>query len=226
MPEDFLTLLLVEDNPGDAILIREKLNDALDGHHTEHVGTLHDALDHLATRRYDAVLLDLSLPDSIGLETVRRTHQYAPDTPIVILTGLDDAMFATAALREGARDYVVKGHADKNALSRAIYAAIEQQQMMFDLDARMAPKDALRFRTLVEQLEAGVVVLDMAERVQYLNPAAESLLGRRLPTLQGVALPLDWRSGLSGRRIQQVGTVWEGKPAICMLLVVAAMQGD
>lgn len=216
MADDPLSLLLVEDNFGDAILIREKLNDALDAHVTEHVSRLGDALALLEARRFDAILLDLSLPDSTGLETIRRTYAIAPDTPIVVLTGLDDAMFATAALREGARDYVVKGHANSNALGRAVYASIEQQQLMRDIEEATTNPDELRFRKLLETLEAGLVVLGPQAEVLYANPLAERLLGRRLRLLRGNPLPTDWQA--SGVMTESVAARWNDHPARCLLL--------
>ena len=123
-------MLLVEDNPGDARLLREILAEA--GAHrfelTHHI-TLAEALAELAESGIDVVLLDLSLPDSNGLDTFVRVHSEAPGIPIVVLTGLADETLATAALREGAQDYLVKGRVDPDLLVRSMRYAIERMRV-------------------------------------------------------------------------------------------------
>ena len=106
-------LLLVEDNPGDARLLREMLNEQ-GTHNTEltHVQYMSDAEKHLAEHTVDIILLDLGLPDAQGLEAVRRARTAAPRVPLVVLTGLDDESLAAQALQEGAQDYLIKGQID------------------------------------------------------------------------------------------------------------------
>jgi CheY-like chemotaxis protein len=123
-----LKVLLVEDNPGDARLIRELL--------AEQRGANFDVLqvDRLApglaltAGPIDAVLLDLNLPDSQGLATFRRLHTTAAWLPIVVLSGLADEAVAVQAVREGAQDYLVKGSVDGAALGRAVRYAVERQR--------------------------------------------------------------------------------------------------
>lgn len=127
MDQGPVNVLLVEDNPGDARLLRETLADA--GDHSfalDHVGTLKDGLNRLGQGGVDLVLLDLSLPDSNGLDTFVRVHSEAPGIPIVVLTGLADETLAAAALREGAQDYLVKGRLDPGLLVRSMRYAIER----------------------------------------------------------------------------------------------------
>src|SRR5580704_2767872 len=105
-------LLLVEDDPGDARLLREMFNEReAHSHNTEltHVQSLRDAERHLSEREVDIVLLDLGLPDAHGLTAVRRAQAAAPRVPLVVLTGLDDETVAAQALQEGAQDYLIKG---------------------------------------------------------------------------------------------------------------------
>ena len=104
MAFDRISVLLVEDNPGDARLLREVVREA-EGAHIQltHVDTLGKALQRLDAEQFDVVMLDLSLPDADGLETLVRTHQQAPSVPIVVLTGLDDEGLAIRAVREGAQ---------------------------------------------------------------------------------------------------------------------------
>src|ERR1700733_1597933 len=106
-------LLLVEDNLGDARLLREMLNDQ-DPQNTEltHVKSIRDAEKHLLDYAADIIVLDLGLPDAQGVSAVRRTHAGAPHIPLVVLTGLDEEVMAVEALQEGAQDYLIKGEID------------------------------------------------------------------------------------------------------------------
>lgn len=124
-----LHILLVEDNPGDARLLEEHLRDAPSLAATvERVERLDAVADQLKRRRADVMLLDLSLPDAHGMETVRRALEIAPELPIVVLTGLDDEAVAIQAVQAGAQDYLVKGLVDQALLSRSIRYAIERKQ--------------------------------------------------------------------------------------------------
>jgi len=141
--DEDIRVLLVEDNPGDQRLIREALNEVRYAHiKLEHVDCLQAAQNILAAQEFDLILLDLSLPDSNGLTTVEKTADAAPDTPIVILTGLDDVNTGIQAVRAGAQDYLVKGEVTGHLLVRAIRYAIERQRM----------KAALRILSLIDEL--------------------------------------------------------------------------
>lgn len=124
-----LRILLVEDNPGDARLIREMLAEA-DLVHCElvHADSVTEAVAALASGPVDAVLLDLSLPDAQGLDTLERVRTDASETPIVVLTGLGDDGVALRAVREGAQDYLVKGEFGERALVRSLRYAIERSR--------------------------------------------------------------------------------------------------
>ncbi|HUW50644.1 MAG TPA: diguanylate cyclase [Sulfuricella sp.] len=138
-----IRVLLVEDNPGDQRLIREALAEVQYAHiKLEYVDCLKAAQETLASQEYGLILLDLSLPDSSGLETVEKTGDAAPDTPIVILTGLDDVDTGIQAVRAGAQDYLVKGEVTGHLLVRSIRYAIERQRM----------KAALRILSLIDEL--------------------------------------------------------------------------
>jgi len=123
-------ILLVEDNPGDARLLRETLRDAESlPFELAHAGRLAEAEARLASEACDVVLLDLSLPDAHGLETVRRTLRAAPEVPIIVLTGLDDETLAVQAVQAGAQDYLVKGRVESILLARAIRYAMERKRL-------------------------------------------------------------------------------------------------
>jgi PAS domain S-box-containing protein len=122
-------VLLIEDNPGDARLLQEYLEDPAGGPFVvRHFETLQDGLASLAQDGADLVLLDLSLPDSSGLESFRKLHEVAPQLPIIVLSGLNDENVAIEALHQGAQDYLVKGHVDTRLLVRAMRYAIERKR--------------------------------------------------------------------------------------------------
>ncbi|HKA53728.1 MAG TPA: response regulator, partial [Candidatus Binatia bacterium] len=114
-------LLLVEDNAGDARLIRDALTAPDSAQFTcVHVERLSDALARLAGEQFAVILLDLSLPDSLGFETIKQVMADAPQVPIVVLTGLNDEEFAVRAVQEGAQDYLVKGQFEPRTLIRTL----------------------------------------------------------------------------------------------------------
>ncbi len=125
-----LQVLLVEDNAGDARLLREMFSKEKAGSfELTHLLRMSEAVVHLAKGEVDVVLLDLGLPDGHGLETVRRAHAVAPGVPVIVLTGLDDEELAAAAMAEGAQDYLIKGQIENRALPRALRHAIERYRM-------------------------------------------------------------------------------------------------
>lgn len=124
-----IRVLLVEDNPGDARLVQEMLLESGIGHFgLTHVSKLGDALRCLGDGDFEAVLLDLGLPDAYGLEALSLVNEVAPEVPIVILSALEDERVAVEALQRGAQDYLVKGQGGGHLLSRSIRYAIERKQ--------------------------------------------------------------------------------------------------
>ncbi len=129
MPDRSFNILLIEDNPGDARLMREYLADAGSCQFRIAWGTSVAAgLDLLAQSAPDLIVLDLNLPDSGGLDTFIRVHGSAGAVPILILSGIDDESVAIQAMRRGAQDYLVKGEVRGAALVRAIRYAIERDR--------------------------------------------------------------------------------------------------
>ena len=130
MGRDPVRILLVEDNPGDARLLRETLREAESfPFELTHVTRLGEGEERLAEGGTEVVLLDLSLPDAHGMETVTRTLRAAPDVPIVVLTGLSDETVAVNAVQAGAQDYLVKGQVDSTLLVRSIRYAMERKRL-------------------------------------------------------------------------------------------------
>jgi diguanylate cyclase (GGDEF)-like protein len=123
-------LLLIEDNPGDARLFREMLEEqGSRDFELAHVERMCDAEKHLAEHKVDIILLDLGLPDEQGLKAIRRAHAATPGVPLVVLTGLDDETLAVQALQQGAQDYLVKGQIEARGLLRALRYAVERKSM-------------------------------------------------------------------------------------------------
>lgn len=131
MIEPVVRVLLIEDNPGDARLIKEALAESTATRfQVDVVQTLADGLVRLAEQDVDAALIDLSLPDSVGLETFHRARAGAEAIPIIVLTGLDDDTVAAAAVNAGAQDFISKNRVQPDSLARAIRYAIERQRML------------------------------------------------------------------------------------------------
>src|ERR1700728_3073609 len=119
-----LSVLLVEDSPTDVLLAEEALS--TDRFRVQNSQRLGDALKLLLTEPFDVVLLDLGLPDSQGLDTLRTVRSKSPLVAVVVLTGKDDEELAVQALKEGAQDYLVKGQVQSEVLRRTIRYAIER----------------------------------------------------------------------------------------------------
>ena len=124
-----IRILLVEDDPDDVWVMRNLLADRWDGPiELIHVEMLSSGIERCARGEIDVILLDLSLPDSRGLETFLLMHARAGEIPIVVLTGYDDSLTAVKAVQAGAQDYLVKGQVDDNLLIRSLRYAIERNK--------------------------------------------------------------------------------------------------
>jgi PAS domain S-box-containing protein len=189
-------VLLVEDNPGDARLIREMLREECGARCTvEHVDRLSAALDCLSRGGIDVVLLDLSLPDAQGFETFARAHAHAPTVPLVVLTGLDDEGLARHAVQEGAQDYLPKGEVTGHGLVRSLHYAIERARgeaerarLLAREQAARAEAEAERARVqaVLQSASQGIIFVDARTGHLTANPAAETIFGRPLVSEGGV----------------------------------------
>lgn len=137
-PMGHLSVLVVEDNRGDARLIGEAFAETIRGFDVSYADSLSVACDRLGSDHPDVVLLDLGLPDSQGLDTMRAIRHRAPDVPVVVLTGLSDERTGSEAVAAGAQDYFVKGDVHPHALERAIVYAVHRQHILQALDAARA----------------------------------------------------------------------------------------
>ncbi|MCI0476297.1 MAG: response regulator, partial [Anaerolineales bacterium] len=173
MPEQPIQLLLIEDNRDAAFLIRKLLEEIKTAtFHITHVERLAAGLERLSAQPVDAILLDLSLPDSTGLETLTRVHAHQPHTPIIVMTGLDDETVALEAMRQGAQEYLIKGKSDGELIARAIRYAIERTRAE---EALTRERNLLR--ALIDHLPDIINVKDTASRYVLNNPAHLRTLG-------------------------------------------------
>src|SRR5438876_43411 len=129
--ENQISVLLIEDNPGDTRLMQELFREA------KGISVcllcadrLSSGLKQISDGGVDIVLLDLSLPDSKGFDTFTKLHAQAKDLPVILLTGLDDEELVMRAVREGAQDYMVKGSVTSQALARAVRFAVERHKTL------------------------------------------------------------------------------------------------
>lgn len=168
-------ILLIEDNEGDVLLLRETLATVREFHHEFHsASTLDTGLRLCAQQHFDVLLLDLSLPDSSGLDTVSFAMECARDFPIIVMTSLDNEDMGIAAIRMGAQDYLIKGQSDGRALARAIRYAIEHKRARMELQkAHDQLEDRVRERTA--ELEQTLVALqeEFDERIRASQAAEE-----------------------------------------------------
>ena len=134
MEEQGIRILLIEDAPADKRLLQLWLEEANNtGFELTTVKRLGDAIEVLGEESFDVILLDLSLPDSHGLKTLKKLQARVPSLPIIVLSGLDDESMAVRAVKEGAQDYLVKITVDSNLLVRSIKYAIERQRLHLEL---------------------------------------------------------------------------------------------
>jgi len=125
-----LKILLIEDTPGDAFLIKFYLGESI-SHKFDfnHVDTLEKAFEKLRENQYDIILMDLNLPDSVGLESVKKLIETFPNNLVIVLTGLIDERVGLEAVRYGAQDFLVKGKFDSKVLVSSIIFSYERYNL-------------------------------------------------------------------------------------------------
>jgi diguanylate cyclase (GGDEF)-like protein/PAS domain S-box-containing protein len=196
-------VLLVEDNAADAEATADALAFTRSPRCTvTHAARLEDARGLLAGENFDVVLLDLGLPDARGLEGVRELRAAAPETAIVVLSGMGSEAVALDALTNGAQDYLVKGQASDDALQRSIRFAIARRE------ADVAQR---RFAAIVESTDLMVLTVDREHRIASWNPGAERLLGYAADEIVGRPLALLVPSERSGEERRILDSVRAGE---------------
>lgn len=168
-----IRVLLIEDNPADARLVREMfLELGTERFELEHADRMTAGLTCLERQGFDALLLDLSLPDSQGLAGIERVLTQVPTLPIVVLTGLDDERLSLTALEHGAQDYLVKGQVGADLLARTLRHAIERKNV--ELVLRESEQ---RYRDLFAESLGLICVHDVVGLLFAVNPAGAAQLG-------------------------------------------------
>lgn len=166
-------ILLFEDNPGDAGLIEEMLEESLDfPYEIRDVETLNEGLNLLKEIPFDVILSDLGLPDSDGIDTFLEIHAKNSRIPIIILTGRNDEKIGIDAVKKGAQDYLVKGQVDSRLLKRSIQYSIERKKA-----EEKVQKSEERYRIVTEQTGQLIYEYDVEENKIYWAGAIENVTG-------------------------------------------------
>jgi len=177
MTDKAIRVLMVEDNPGDVTLMKVMLAEAGEGHFAaESASSLSAGLERMAAGDIDVVLLDLTLPDAHGLETVTRVRKAAPKIPVVVLTGLDDEELALASMHTGAQDYLVKGSVDCRLLARSIRYAVERTRTEREL-----AEHRRRLEVLLDNVPDRIYFKDEKGRFLQVNASLASYHGVSSP---------------------------------------------
>ncbi len=204
-----IKVLLVEDNSSDARLVQGLLGETgLKPVALTHALRHQQAVECLRREGFNAILLDLDLPDSQGIETFRRIHAEASDAAILVFTGVRDEEVAITALREGAQDYLIKGQVDGHVLRRSIEHSIERKRA----------EAKVRWLTLaVEQSPAAVFLTDLDGKIEYVNHRLTESTGYAAAEIIG-RTPRIFRSGLTPAETYRAlwetilaGKTWRGE---------------
>lgn len=181
-----VSILIIEDNLADLRLIEEIIkNGQVNNYRSKsafesvHAASVNHAIKILTDETFDIILLDLSLPDSQSLDTFYKVHQTSPETPIIILSGLNHEAVAVEAMKNGAQDYLLKRNImTGGTLIRAIQYAIERHRLWRQLEEKKKQLEELESsrRQIIEHNADGILILDQNGVVKFVNPAAEDIL--------------------------------------------------
>ena len=240
MEESVLHVLLIEDNSDDVLLIQEFLDAASPtGFEVYKADSLDRALKLLNKEKIDLILLDLSLPDSQGLDTFFHIRDLSLKLPIIVLTGNDDAEIAVDAIRAGAQDYLVKGRFRGEFLARAIQYAVERHRMLsaFERQTRSMWTYRAYLSHIIEKYPDGIIVATMDGIIRFANHAASVLFGYVSSPFTGNKLPFELpKHGASSLTIARPGAgklevevvavdlKWEGRDALLLALHPVARE--
>lgn len=222
MNTDIIRLLLVEDNPGDAVLIEEMLRDESEFEfNITAAGTLEAACRAMSLNPIDAVLLDLNLPDSTGIETLQRIRGVRMDVPIVVLSGNCSERIEIEALHNGALDLIGKNERPGRKIVRSLKYAMARNRVQ---------EKQRQIERLVSASPGAVVVASVQGVIQLVNEAALRLFGKTQQEFIGQSLPFAIKEGLKTKieisrseevriaEMQVVGLEWDSQPAMLVSL--------
>jgi diguanylate cyclase (GGDEF)-like protein/PAS domain S-box-containing protein len=211
-----MRVLLVEDNAGDARLLRDLLRDQTSqAIELTHVECMMDAEAWVAEHRVDVILLDLGLPDVQGLDAVRHAQAIAPRIPLMVLTGNDDDSLALQSLQEGAQDYHVKGQVEIRGLLRSLRYAIERKTM-----EKALFREKERAQVTLNCIGDGVISTDLPGNITFLNIVAANMTGWSSEAAANRPLSEVFRTVdmASPDGAQRTGECRIGKPSNCILI--------
>jgi PAS domain S-box-containing protein len=174
-PSPTYSILLVEDNPADAELVRERLKDAsgMSPFHITRASTLKEALTTLHSTPFDVILLDLNLPETNGLETLKRIRSANSAIPLVVLTVHEDEPLALEAIKLGAQDYLPKSSMNAVLLARILHYAMEREK-----NERIRRESERKYRLFVDGATGlAFIMLDLLGNITHWNSGAERLFG-------------------------------------------------
>jgi two-component system cell cycle response regulator len=185
-------ILLLEDNPSDAHLFEQILRGTNTARYSVATATrLSEVRPLLGGQRPDVIVLDLNLPDTTGLQTLRRIMEYVPETPVIVLTGSDDEETGIRALQSGAQDYLVKDQIDSRSLPRALRYALERHRLKAAVTAQSLTDELTRLCNRRGFLSLAQRHLDLARR----NQTSHLLLYADLEGLQQINETLGYEDG-------------------------------
>jgi DNA-binding NarL/FixJ family response regulator len=227
-------ILVIEDSRTDFRVIQISLEHAEGvSYKVEHARRLSDGLERLVRGGIHLVLLDLNLPDSMGLATFQTAFFHAPNVPIIVLSGLDDRTIAVDAVTEGAQDYLIKGELSTESLVRSISYARARHRIQADLAQALqaAQTSEANLYNIISGMVEGMIVIDGEGMVQFSNKAARRLFGRTPDVLNWLAIDLVLADGQASEfelarsdgetvpvDVHTVEIDWEGKPARLAIL--------
>ncbi len=232
-PKEYLDILLFEDNAADADLVDEYLELSKLNCDLVQVKRLAEGLQLLRKTSFDVVLLDLSLPDSRGIETLESVAEVIDDEVIIVLTGADDEKLSLDTLKRGAQDYLYKDKLSGEILGRSIRYSLERAGMINRIEAHNREtkhREALLQRVFDANIDAMLILTDECE-IKFSNPAAGKLLDADPKALVGEIFPFSVESGqqseleIPGPRdtnrlveLHAVDLVWKGESSMLVVL--------
>ncbi|MEO0508447.1 MAG: response regulator [Verrucomicrobiota bacterium] len=232
-PPEIIEILLFEDNAADADLVAEYLDLSLLDHKITTVKRLREGLDQIGTGQFHVVLLDLSLPDSRGIETFHRLLEKISDEVVIILTGADDEQLSLQALQAGAQDYLFKDRLSGEVLRRSIRYAIERSNLTTKLErytSELEHREALLRRIFDANTDA-MLILTPEYEIKFFNSSAAALLEIEESSLVGETFPFEVSTSQISEleipepggsshlvEISAVDLVWEGESALLVSL--------
>ncbi len=165
-------ILVVEDNEGDYFLVHEYLHSNFSSINITHNTFLSEAYESLSNESFDVILLDLTLPDSNGKDSIFGVIERAKGSPVIVLTGYSDRQFAMDSLKLGVQDYLIKDEVNALVLQKSIIYSIERNKI-----GKTLLQNEKRFRTLIENSTDGLMIIDANGDLLDLSSAGSKILG-------------------------------------------------